>query len=158
NSHSVAEKLASFGPITIGATSKIGSDTAREAASEFYWMLASASTVQAAYEAANTVATTREPKLEMKLYPGNANPRVEGLHFLPVILARPSDGEWSGNRFDLAVFGCPRNTNQIVFFTDDDEFAGKDPGRWEVNLCTVQRGNPVRKGLASILWRSEAWR
>jgi hypothetical protein len=74
----------------------------------------------------------------------------------PHIVARFESKDCRPNKqgeFEIGIglVGCPGNTHQVVFFTDDEDFVDDD--NLEESLCLVTRSSPVR----SVFWASEPW-
>jgi hypothetical protein len=101
----------------------------------------------------------RKASSQLHVRPG-IDPNNEVLHRALRLIAdfvdgdpTPEDGVYS---VVLGVVGCPANTTQIIFFTDDESFIGKKQDNLPNDLCDVVRGAPVR----GVVWldSAEPWR
>lgn len=162
NSHAIAEQLIALVPMAIGTTALISNRTARASALLFYDRILSGATVQNAFEAGRAaIQALQQLSASSKLYSRpDVSPKLERLHQLPQLVARFAENKFAPDRDDhfdveVGVFGCPGNTSQVVFFTDDLSFVDEDEiedseDEYELasQLCRVARISPVR----NIVW------
>jgi hypothetical protein len=81
---------------------------------------------------------------ELFCEPG-CDPQLQTLHVSTRVAARFwKDSPGGANcRVELGAIGCPRNTTQVIFFTDDESFI-EDEDELDDNLCSVVRSTVVR--------------
>src|SRR5690242_1267641 len=133
NSEAIARAVVQVAPMAIGTTAPISNRTARASALLFYDRLLNGSTVQKAFEAArSTLEALQDVKASSMLHCRKGiDANKERLHQIPRIIAHFTDDRYkpdSDGDFDieLGVAGCPANTSQVVFFTDDESFIDDD--------------------------------
>ena len=145
----IARALAGTVPMAIGSTAPITNRAARAAAVAFYQRILTGSRVTPAFRLAQKMIEAMQSKqasAEIHHRP-DVNPDTEVLYRVPRILAGfegsdPAPGRKRYNvRFGLT--GCPANTIQVVFFTDDGSRLD-DASVLSEELCVVARGSPVR--------------
>jgi hypothetical protein len=161
NSGPIAKELALKWsvPMTIGSTAPITNRAARSAAVAFYDRLLAGLPVHTAFVTCKRMleAMTKSHASANLFHSQETKPELEILHPVPMLLAdfgnpqaRPHrEGEYS---FRLGLRGCPANTTQVIFFTDDESFAG-DEEDWENDMSWIIRTAPVN----GVIWSSDAW-
>jgi hypothetical protein len=182
NSRSIAAALTSVVPMAIGTTAPIANRTARAGAFLFYDRLLSGASVQNAFEGGQSIIEalqSEEASSVLFTQPGILADR-EWLHHVPRLLARFAEGETKPDKdgyfsIETGVHGCPKNTTQLVLFTDDESFiADADDDDYDDDddeddddedddetesylaekLCRVIRSAPIRQ----IIWSEETVR
>jgi hypothetical protein len=157
NSDAIAKGLTDLVPMAIGSTAPVTNRAARASAVSFYESLLREATVLQAHHCSRHMLQTLQlgqVTSELRCKEG-VDPDREILYRVPRLIAkfeddRPkssSDGLYS---FRIGVIGCPRNTVQIMFFTDDESFFENDKESLD-DICSVTRGSPVR----SVVWSNE---
>ncbi|KAA1054453.1 CHAT domain-containing protein [Azospirillum argentinense] len=158
NSAGLAEALAETVPMAIGSTAPITNRAARAAAVAFYERMLAGATVQSAFNAARRLLEAMEDDTaSMRLcHRAEISVATEVLHRQPRLIADFKDGKakQKGDYYtvDFGVVGCPANTTQVVFFTDDEDFI-QDMDDVEDDLCSIARGIPVR----GVVWSPWSW-
>lgn len=151
-------------PMAIGTTAPITNRAARAAAATFYQGLLSGNSVATAYDGCRAVIETiQADAVSAVLRHGQVKPHNEILYQPPRIVARFAGNGHKGHSgfYDLefGVIGCPSDTTQIVFFTDDESFLhSEEYDNDEVEygpeiamagfMCRVVRSSPVN----GVLW------
>lgn len=167
NSQELARSLTGTIEMAIGTTAPITNSTAIESAVLFYHRLSLGATVQNAFEAGKAMMETlQQDKVSSILHcRKDINPLKERLHSVPRIVARFSESDCSGDKYgnfdiELGVSGCPGNTIQVVFFTDNETFYEdcnpNDEVRMASKLCFVVRKTPVNSMIWSN-WSQQIW-
>lgn len=168
NSDELARCLIGRVPIAIGTTAPISNGAARAGAVSFYDRLLSGYSVSDAFEAQKRVIEALEDErttVEIFVAPGN-DPSAVIPHPVPRLEAdfeddiKPAkDGHYA---FALRVVGCPANTTQVVFFTDDEDFLDdeddEDEYNYENDLTYVVRGTPIGPNRVLTTYEDEPWR
>lgn len=155
----VAAYLASRGIPAIGTTAPITNDTSISAARQLYSKLLGGQSLQTAFNTVDSLVRTRsEGTVEVSLcMPEGVEAASLVLYRVPRLVARLSAGTIvkSGKavEIELGVTGCPRETAQVVFFTNDSSFLSKD-GSLEDDLCEVIWDNPRR----DEIWTEFVWK
>jgi hypothetical protein len=161
NSLEIAEGLTRLVPMAIGTTAPISVKSARATAVSFYERILDGASVARAFAVCKQVMKGFSADLagiELFNQP-EIDPSAQVLHTVPRFVAefikeqpkRDRDGCYE-IRFGL--LGCPPNTKQVVFFTDDPESI-TERGTLENDLCTVVR-EPPRRGLV-LMEEEDAW-
>lgn len=146
DSEGVAGGLSAILPMAIGTTAPISNATARAAAVLFYGWLFDGESVQAAFDSHKAmIESLQNGAASSRLFfnPATAKPLTERLHFVPKLIVQFSEDRAQPSKsgefmVKLGVVGCPRNTRQIVFFTDDETFVTRKTSL-ENDLCWVVR-------------------
>lgn len=154
DSQDIAQKIAAYFPMAIGTTAPITNRAARAGAVAFYERILTGSPVEEAARVGDQmIRMLQDQKTSSNLYarPG-VDPKQEYLHRVPRLIADFDDGDPKPRRHEYSVrfglVGCPANTTQVIFFTDDESFIDEDEDNLEGDLCCVVRGTPVR----GIVW------
>lgn len=153
NSHSIAKAISSVVEISIGTTSAISNRTARAAAILFYDRILSGASVQEAFEAGRvTMATMQSEKLTSEIFAmSGVQTHQIRLYRLPCLVARFTDDKCKPNKkqqyyIEFGIAGCPSNTSQVVFFSDETS-------EMDIcDICDVVRGTPVN----NMFWNEES--
>lgn len=157
DSDAMADELTEVVPMAIGITAEITNAAARESVRLFYERIFDGNSVKNAFEACREMILTIDDRGSSSKLCCNATVKPENELFLvaPRIIARFENDchrDSEGNfEFGLGVIGCPGNTHQVVFFTDDEDLADEDD--LEESLCSVARGAPVR----GVIWVDHNW-
>lgn len=127
DSDQIASHLASLPLVAIGSTAPITNQAAIASATIFYDRLLRGSTIDAAYRAMDAIVhSLEERKVRFELQEGKTGLRETVLHRGPELVAKLRSGKpgvANGSAFvHLGFTGCPVNTTQVVFFTDDPTF------------------------------------
>jgi hypothetical protein len=147
--------------MAIGTTAPITNRAAREGARIFYSRLLQGRTVKSAFKASNSVIKALEDSATSSRLVSRPeiDPATEILHQIPRIVARFARDKYSPRNKDefdveIGVLGCPRATNQLVIFTDDEGFLGKDhsDAATAAALCSIVRNTPIRGELWAKPW------
>ena len=157
DSQDIAAKLALSVPLAIGSTAPITNRAARAGARTFYERLLAGAPVQDAFNVAkNMVETLQNRQASAVLYarPG-IDPTKVVLHNIPRVIADFHENNAIPNqrgeyRVRFGLEGCPINTTQVVFFTDEEKFVDHED-RNANHLCLVARGRPSRAQKAMLL-------
>lgn len=151
-SDSIAQELTSVVEIAIGTTSAITNRAARASALLFYDRVLGGSTVYDAFEAGRvTMATMQCDELTSALYTmKDVDPKKIRLYLSPTLVARFVDENYKANSkgeydIELGIAGCPSNTSQVVFFSDETSEVEPE------DACDVIRGTPVN----NMFWNVE---
>ena len=159
NSEALAECIAEVVPMAVGTTAPITNRAARKAALAFYRRLLDGSSVSTAFETARLIVEGIDDKsVSTKLHHGpNVDPTAEYLHTPTRLIARFDKDRLAPNDRDaftvrIGIMGAPRETTQVVFFTDDESFLS-EKGDLETDLCSVVRTTPV----AGEIWLPDSW-
>ena len=154
NSQEIAQALVSSVPMAIGITAPITNRAARAGAVDFYERILAGSTVGHAFGVVKQmIQMMQDQQASSELHARQGIiPDNEVLHRTPRLLADFIDGDPTPRRHEysvlLGIVGCPANTTQVVFFTDDASFIDEEDDDLQNDLCSVVRGKPVR----SIMW------
>jgi hypothetical protein len=159
-SHEMAQSLVGSGRVNmaIGSTAPITNGAARAGAVAFYEGLLAGYTVAEAFNSCQRmVEALTDDRVSVKLcVGGRGNPAHDVLHDVPVLVAEFKSGKPVKNRgcykVLIGITGCPRNTVQVVFFTNDEDFI-TDQWALEDDLCSVVRENPTH----GEIWIEEPW-
>ena len=158
DSQAIAEELKRHVSMAIGTTAPITNRAARAGAVTFYERILSGSSVGHAFRVVKEMIQMlqdQQASSELHARPGT-NPENEVLHRAPRFIADFVGGDPSPRRQEYSVrfgmVGCPANTTQVVFFTDDETFIDEEDDDLQNDLCLVARGTPVR----SVVWVDEA--
>jgi CHAT domain len=170
DSANLAKELKKVIPIAIGTTAPITNRAAWASAVVFYDRLLMGMSVQNAYEAGNQMIQCLQQKsASSSLYCGKGvDASVERLHSIPRIVAWPEDGNFVFDKdglinIDIKLIGCPANTLQVIFFTDDKRMILNDPDDDQSGaaflageLCQLVRDTP-RHGIIETddFWPTE---
>lgn len=152
----VAQELSQIIPITIGTTDEIKNYFAWESSIAFYEELYSGGTVLDAFNVSRQLLGALGAKVTTAIFSSDQNILRKKLFNPPQLLARFSKrGEQrSGDYyFEPGFLGAPKNTTQIVYFTDDMTFVNKE-NTWEEDLCWVSRDKEYEDG---IRWLDDCW-
>jgi hypothetical protein len=150
----IAKELTRKIPVAIGTTAAITNHVARSAAVNFYIGLLEGKSVTRAFEVGRVIMRgLGDEAVDSKLFSRDGlNPSMMILHQPSRIVASFLDDEFKPMRnghfqIMLGVIGCPKNTNQMVFFTDDETFitTGKNLAS---DLCSIIRTTPDN----GVLW------
>ncbi|QJR10055.1 hypothetical protein DSM104443_01106 [Usitatibacter rugosus] len=176
NSAAIAKEIAKVVPMAIGSTASIENGAARATAIVFYEGLLSGSTVTEAFHASSALLSALSGgTAQSALFPSGSTdlPATVSLVHLPKIVAKfpeKTNGaiDYSADKFgefdlDIGLAGCPADTVQIVFFTDDETMSDEDEG-WLDNYlesdeeraasyAKIVRGYPVR----GRIWCESVW-
>lgn len=170
NSEQLAAHLVEVVDFAIGTTQPISNRTARASALLFYDRLLTGATIENAYLAGRaSIKALQDASSTLHVRKG-ANEKTERLHLIPQLVAKFEDDEFEPSKHgayfvEIGLFGCPANTSQVVFFTDDESFISDDDEddeeddeevgeevRLACDLCRVVRGGPIR----STVWCYES--
>ncbi len=178
-SDNVAQALSKVIPVAIGTTAPITNRAARASALLFYERLLSGATVTQAYSSSSALLKALENGgAESRLFqrPGSL-PELMTLVGVPQIVAKFVAEEVKGrlkiycdpNKYEeyeieVGVSGCRSDTNQVVFFTDDETMSDMEEGWGEefdleedderaAEYAKIVRGPPVR----SVIWGDSTW-
>lgn len=157
NSDVMAKQLTEVVPITLGITAEISNAAARESVRLFYERIFDGHSVNDAFKACREMIRTIDDGSSSAELCRNPIVKPENELFLvsPRIIARFEDDSYRASdgdfEFGLGVIGCPGNTHQVVFFTDDEDLADED--NLEESLCSVARGTPIR----GVIWVDHSW-
>ncbi len=172
DSKEIAKELVSVVPMAIGMTAPVTNRAARAAALVFYDRVFSGLAVKTAFEASRaTIQALHSATASSVLcYGKEVDPALERLYHAPRIVARfwdvPAARDESFS-IQLGVLGCPGNTVQVVFLTDDESFirtteeieewydegdSYSEESELAFDLCRVVRTTPVR----SVVWSQES--
>lgn len=158
NSADIAKQLVPLIPMAIGTTAPITTKVAQAAVTVFYDRLFQGATVNSAFEAGKALIEAMQlNQVSSVLYAANSGLLTKPIYQPPKIIARFADGDCSPGKdgffyIQYGIAGCPQNTIQVVFFTDDESFIeGDDEDEYASSLCTIARTAPVR----GILWAEE---
>lgn len=153
----VAKALAFLPLVAIGTTAPITNQAAIASATLLYDRLLSGATIESAYRAMDAlVRTLEEQRTSLELFcsvPGLEN---TVLHRSPQIVAKLPSGRRAMTKHKITALiglaGCPPDTTQVTFFTDDPSFLTEDEDL-EGELTEVVR-DAVRGG---EMWTEELW-
>lgn len=156
NSLDIARGLVEKTDVAIGSSEPITNRAASAGALNFYTAIVGGKSVGAAFRTAKTsvAAMQDRPVLEMKSADNVRADKIV-LHELPELIAVLTQKDLGRERsrwnVRFGLRGCPENTVQVVFFTDDDEMIRDrdDPSK---DLCQVHRRLPVN----GIAWSDAA--
>jgi hypothetical protein len=156
----LAEQIIDVVPMSIGMTSSITNVAARNAAVTFYSRLLAGKTVGKAFDAGKHIVQRLDGNSAgAKLFARDGTyPYRTTLHTPCRIVAKFADDRYEARKngyFDLrlGLLGCPPNTSQVVFMTDDESFLGKNSANLESDLCSVVRTYPVN----GEIWLDHTW-
>jgi hypothetical protein len=158
DSHAIAKQLTTYVSMAIGTTAPITNRAARAGAVAFYERILTGSTVGNAFGVVKQmVQMLQDQQASSELFARqDIDPETEVLHLVPRMIADFLNGDPKPKRQEysvrLGVVGCPANTTQIVFFTDDQSFVDEGEDDLENDLCWVVRGTPVR----GVAWFDES--
>jgi hypothetical protein len=166
DSHDVAKQLiVDTVDMAIGATAPITNKAARASAVLFYDRLIDGAFVSQAFEASRAMVEGMQmQQASMALFAKNGVvPAATRLHRSPKIVARFRNDDARANEkgkyhAQFGLVGCPANTIQLAFFTDDKTFIGEDSDADDEtdlasDLCAVVRDVPFR----NTLWSYTTW-
>jgi hypothetical protein len=158
NSIAFAKELAKVVPMAVGISAEISNEAGRESIRLFYERILDGQSVQNAFFACQAmVKTIQNSTADADLFPRHdIRPDREFFLVSPRIIARFDNGaEADGDdeyEFSVGMLGCPKNTHQIVFFTDDTYFA-EDEKNLESALCLVVRTTST----TGEIWADQTW-
>jgi hypothetical protein len=159
NSKAMAESLIGRVSMAIGMTTEITNSAALESVRLLYERLLDGQSVSQAFAACNQMIKTIDSKAaSAKLFQQDGiNAEEEFFLVSPRVIAefKSKDFKRSGGSFeiDIGIVGCPGNTHQVVFFTDDEWFIDVASSLEEA-LCLVARGTTSS---ANSFWADEYW-
>lgn len=160
DSEQLAREVISVVSMAIGTTAPITNRAAWASAVVFYERLLMGMPVGNAYAAGKQMIRGMQNETASSVLehvPG-VTPSKQRLHSVPRLVAWPEDGklQLDGDgviALDLKLMGCPANTFQVIFFTDDKRFVLNEPPDDETDaaflageLCQLVRDTP-RQGL-----------
>jgi len=159
NSESIAQDLIKKVPMAIGTTAPITNRAARKAAVNFYSRLLDGKSVESAFATGQMIINGLDNNtVTSKLFvqPG-VDPKSRIMHVPTRIVARFRDEKMKPRRDDhyeffLGISGAPRNTIQVVFFTDDETYIKGDESL-EEDLSSIVRTTAVR----GEIWLGHHW-
>jgi hypothetical protein len=156
NSQQIAKELVESGPvaIAIGSTAPISNRAARASAVAFYERLLAGLPVQQAFNTCQRMleALTKSASSVTLHHVPDVDPTTERLHSVPTLIADFKNAKASPEQdghfaLRLGVSGCPADTMQMIFFTDDESFIN-DEDTLEDDLSLIVRTTPVN----GIIW------
>jgi CHAT domain-containing protein len=159
NSGEIAQTLIDTGQVAmaIGSTAPITNRSARAAAVAFYERILIGMSAARAFDACQRMLDAlSQGQASVKLCTASGiDPAKEILHPVPTLIAdfqdknpKPdADGEYG---LRVGIQGCPPDTTQVIFFTDDSSFIN-DEETLEEDLSVVVRTTPV----AGTIWTPE---
>lgn len=144
--------------MAIGATVKVSTGSSREAIRLLYERLLSGHPVETAFEACQEMmhTITHDPDALAIYHADDIDPAREFFLASPQIVARfesmkpNSEGQYP---FLIGVLGCPPDTHQVVFFTDDETYITDDE-EMENDLTEVVRSAAAR----GAIWTETTWK
>ncbi|MBV8649528.1 hypothetical protein [Paludibacterium sp.] len=153
----IAEKLTGRVSMAVGTTAPISNRAALTGAISFYDRLIRGFSVKDAFEASSAIIEALDNKCTKShlAFNGTVQPEFEILHYVPRLIAKfhgKFGNEQSKFSIELGVHGCPKNTHQMVFYTDDDTFVDDDK-EFEETMVSIYRGYPRR----GVIWSEETW-
>ncbi|NLP60857.1 hypothetical protein [Paraburkholderia sacchari] len=169
NSHALAKAVVEVVPAAIGTTTLVSNGAARASAIAFYHRILYGGTVRDAFEVSRGMLDTLEGNTGSSIIETATgyNPGAHRLHSIPRIIAHGKSGALRFTKagfvtVEVTLIGCPPNTSQVIFFTDDMEFARGTPRNHEAeaeylarNLCRVVRETPRRGRIESdVVWET----
>ncbi len=129
DSFGLAKELAAMAvPMVIGTTDVISNSSARLGASAFYERILIGGTVKQSFDVAKFIIRQASGGLTDAVLETRAgtDASLETLHAIPRLIADFEDGDPTASRGQysvrLGLLGCPANTVQVIFFTDDASF------------------------------------
>jgi len=170
DSGDIARKLIGTVPLAIGTSAPITNRAARASVVAFYSRILEGASVGHAFEVANkTISVLQNGNAGAVLHaaPGIV-PDSHYLHRPPRIIASFYEHDTPPNKgpycIQVGLWGCPANTTQVVFFTDDESFIDTESKskyraamghetRLATDLSFIVRGTPKR----SVMWMSDSW-
>jgi hypothetical protein len=160
NSGAIAERMMAAVPMAIGISAEITNVAARESIRLFYERLLAGQSVGKAFGACSQmIGTIESGSASARLFQAKGiHPDQEFFFISPRIIARFKSKKFKRNRdgefeIGIGIIGCPGNTYQLVFFTDDEYFVDEEDDDLEQNLCLVTRSTVVR----GEFWANGAW-
>ncbi|WP_246788615.1 CHAT domain-containing protein [Bradyrhizobium sp. CCBAU 53421] len=157
DSEVIARQLTRSVSMAIGTTAPITNRAARAGAVAFYERILSGSSVGQAFQVVkHMIEMLQDQQSSSEIHArAGVDPNKEVLHRVPRLIAdfRGGDPSSTSGEFPISfgMVGCPANTVQIIFFTDEQRFVGEKENL-ESDLCIVARGTPVR----SVMWADES--
>ncbi|HLY06538.1 MAG TPA: hypothetical protein VKR31_12395 [Rhizomicrobium sp.] len=160
NSCELAPPIAKVTPMVIGTTAPITNLAARASALLFYENILSGYSAHHSFTVSNKMLEAlQHQRASSELFLRDGADATREVLYRPLRIiadfvredAKPSkDGEFD-IRFGL--MGCPADTTQVIFFTDDKDFIQEDDDDEEdlSSLCEIVRGSPVR----GMVWVDE---
>jgi hypothetical protein len=124
NSKDIAGALVAVVPMAIGMVAEISNSAARAAIRLLYERLIRGQSVKRSFEACRQMAETIDNKIaSANLYTREKDLDSQFFLVSPQMVARliRRNGKWF--KVKVGLIGCPGNTHQVVFFTDDPSFA-----------------------------------
>lgn len=159
DSHFVAKTLSEAGMIAIGTSAPITNQAAIAASRLLYQRLLAGRSVDEAFKALNALVTSLDLEgVTLGLYtPTGLDPAGVILQKVPRLAARLAENKplrASGRvSVNIGVIGCPPETSQVCFFTDDMDFT-EPGGDLTVDLAEVVRDSPRR----GEIWTDADWK
>lgn len=163
DSQTIAQALVEVVDFAIGTTAPITNYAARTSALLFYERVLTGSSVQAAFDVAQETLKGIDTTSTVLKTAKGVNPKRTILHYVPRLIARFADDDYAPNKhgeftIETGLLGCPANTTQVVFFTDDREFIREEGYDFESDgsglayyLCRVVQDMPAE----TIIWDPE---
>ena len=156
-SQSVAKELSHAGVAAIGTSKEITNQAAVAASRLLYDRLLGGRPISEAFDAVDQLVRTMENGTELRLC---APPDVDAgsivLNSVPRLAARLAENVVVSDdepvAVQIGVVGCPPETSQITFFTNDPSFI-TDDDNLEADLSEIVRDNP-RDG---EVWTETIW-
>jgi hypothetical protein len=167
NSQELAKAVIDVVPAAIGTTAMVTNAAARASAVAFYDRVIHGGSLGDAFDVGrHIIEALQEKSASSVLEIANGfDARTHRFHTLPRIVARSASGQFRFTRSGMVtvecfLIGCPSNTAQVVFFTDDEGFYRPDPRRNEPeveflarSLCQVVRSTPRRGRIEGhVIW------
>lgn len=161
----IATKLCDTVPMAIGTTVALNNLSARAGAVAFYDRLMWGHSVADAFEVSRSIIEVMNPKSGIGCKLVHAAGIITGserFHCVPSVVARfvhQDEAVAAADSWEcvVGVAACPKNTCQLVFFTDaSDQLEDRDVGRSShietqqaSRTCLVVRGAPIRGSMWS---------
>lgn len=127
NSQDIAKALIGVVPMAIGMVAEISNVAARAAVRLLYERLIRGQSVKRAFTACQQMAETMDNEIaSARIFPNTEDLDRQFFLVSPRLVAKivEKDGMWY--EVKVGLIGCPANTHQVVFFTDDPSFVVDD--------------------------------
>ncbi len=155
-----ARQLIGRVSMAIGTTAPITNRAASKAAANFYIRLLEGKSVNTAFETCKMIMKgLNSVDIDAVLFSHpRCDPSKQFMHVATRLAARfwkdKSKAAGSGDyKVEIGLVGVPRNTTQVVFFTDDETFIAEKKDTLEIDLCAVARTTAIR----GEIWLGYDW-
>jgi hypothetical protein len=166
NSAEIAEELRKVVPLTIGFTLPVSTAEVRASVTAFYEALFSGKSVQEAYDISDASLKDlrrSDAQLVLKHRP-DTDARLEVPYpAVELVACFPKDKPPKGMNRDglmrvkFGLANCPSSTTQVIFFTNDRYWVGREDAVDAGDMSTIVVDDPSHTSPRKTLWDTDEW-